>query len=40
MMGQHSRDILSGLLGLDDEALKSLEQGIIGTTPRGTSRPR
>jgi crotonobetainyl-CoA:carnitine CoA-transferase CaiB-like acyl-CoA transferase len=41
MVGQHTHQILSDLLGLDDDAIASLEQqGIIGTRPVGTNRPR
>ena len=38
-MGQHNRDVLGGILGLDDEALAAFEaEGIIGTRPRMPSR--
>jgi crotonobetainyl-CoA:carnitine CoA-transferase CaiB-like acyl-CoA transferase len=34
-LGQHNRDVLGGILGLDDEKLAALEaDGIIGTRPR------
>ena len=37
LLGEHNRDVLQGLLGLDDAALASLaERGVIGDRPRGT----
>ena len=38
-LGQHNREVLGGILGLDDERLSALEaEGIIGTRPRMPSR--
>jgi crotonobetainyl-CoA:carnitine CoA-transferase CaiB-like acyl-CoA transferase len=35
-LGQHNREVLSSILGLDDEGIEQLEdQGVIGTRPAG-----
>ena len=40
-LGEHNREVLGGLLGLTDEALRGLEEaGIIGTKPYETERSR
>jgi crotonobetainyl-CoA:carnitine CoA-transferase CaiB-like acyl-CoA transferase len=36
LLGQHNRDILQGLLGVDDDTYASLEaRGIVGERPKG-----
>ncbi len=36
LLGEHNRDILQGLLIVDDDAYASLEaRGIVGTKPKG-----